>query len=119
MRRYAMAELLVALWRLGGVQYLPDEGQHSRILRDKLLTLPEGLANSLTFGVTGVGLRCYWLTCLLFAAQELELVSYEYPEFSKAFLKFSQGTAYDIFFENNVSGDEARAIGGVLVSAAR
>lgn len=119
MRRYAMTELLVALWRIGGVQYLPDDGQHSRILRDNLAALPEGLATNLTFGVTGVGFRCYELADLLFAAQELELISYESPEFSKAFLKFSEETAYDIFFENNISGDEARAIGGILVSAVR
>lgn len=68
--RIHQAELLSALVTLGseGQGDIPiDGGRLDRALRATLGDLPEALATDLTFGVTGVGLRCYELPDILLA----------------------------------------------------
>lgn len=75
--RYVAAELLTALWKLGaGNERLPtSHGILDRALKQVLSELPTELTDDLTFGVTGVGLRCYELPDILLAAQEAMLTS--------------------------------------------
>src|SRR5262245_26614737 len=76
--RYDQAEVLAALWKLGAQEndLLPtSHGILDRALRDCLEELPEALRTGLSFGITGVGLRCYELPDILLAAQEALLTT--------------------------------------------
>lgn len=73
--RYARAEVLGAIWRLGAADIaLPLHGGIlDRALKDCFARLPVALTDGLFFGVTSVGLRCYELPDLILAGQELEM----------------------------------------------
>ena len=82
--RYDQAEVLTALWKLGAADnaLLPtSHGILDRALKDCLDQLPDTLREGLSFGVTGVGLRCYELPGILLAAQEALLTSEPNPTY--------------------------------------
>lgn len=115
--RYDQAELLAALWKLGASDdaLLPtSHGILDRALNDCLDQLPEALREGLSFGVTGVGLRCYELPSILLAAQEALLTSEPNPTYLSSVVTLDEGGARQIMLLRGVSTTKARAIGARL-----
>jgi hypothetical protein len=112
--RYEIAELLTALWRLGRSEEdrLPtSHGILDRALKDCLGDLPEPLRNGLSFGETGVGLRCYELPEILLAAQEALLTSEPNPTYLSTMVTLDEDTARQIVLSHGLSTVAARGIG--------
>lgn len=114
--RYAIAELLTALWRLGA----PDErmptshGILDRALHELRNDLPKGLVGDLTFSNTSVGLRCLQLPTILLAAQEALLTSEPNPTYLSTEITLDEDLARQIAVGAGLTTREARAIGGRL-----
>lgn len=118
--RYVKAELLAALWKLGADddELIPtSHGLLDRALKECLSDLPEPLREGLTFGVTGVGLRCYQLPDILLAAQEAMLTSEPNPTYLTSIVTIDHSRARQIAVSYGMSTDEAKAIGNRLRSA--
>jgi hypothetical protein len=111
--RYDQAEILTALWKLGAAEnQLPtSHGILDRALKDCLDELPETLRNSLSFGITGVGLRCYELPEILLAAQEALLTSEPNPTYLATMVALDEDGARQIVILHGLSTDNARQIG--------
>lgn len=115
--KYEHAELLTALWKLGAESEtrLPtSHGILDRALeacRDKL---PESLSSALTFGVTGVGLRCFELPSILLAAQEAMLTSEPNPTYLSTIVTVDEDSARQIALTNGLSTNKAKEIGRAL-----
>ena len=114
--RFDHAEVLAALWRLGaGEELLPtSHGILDRALKDCLDKLPEMLRNELTFGITGVGLRCYEIPDILLAAQEALLTSEPNPTYLETAVTLNEDRARQIVLSHGLSTDQARKIGREL-----
>ena len=97
--RYDQAEVLAALWKLSAAEdaLLPtSHGILDRALKDCLDQLPETLREGLSFGVTGVGLRCYELPGILLAAQEALLTSEPNPTYLSSMVTLDEDGARQI-----------------------
>jgi hypothetical protein len=96
--RCVKAELLVALWKLGaGDELFPtSHGLLDRALKECLSDLPEPLREGLTFGVTGICLRCNQLADILLAAQEAMLTSEPNPTYLSSFVTIDDSGARQI-----------------------
>jgi hypothetical protein len=115
--RYDQAEVLTALWKLGAPDdaLLPtSHGILDRALRDCLDQLPETLKDGLSFGITGVGLRCYELPGILLAAQEALLTSEPNPTYLSSMVTLDEDGARQIMLLRGVSTAKAREIGARL-----
>lgn len=115
--RYARAELLAALWRLGGDsdERIPtSHGILDRALQSSRDVLPELLKNNLSFGVTSVGLRCYELPDLLLAAQEAELTTEPNPTYLSSMVTLEEDVARQAVVKHGLSTKRAREIGAQL-----
>lgn len=114
--RYERAELLAALWKLGaGNERIPtSHGILDRALQLSLEVLPAALKDGLTFGVTGVGLRCYELPEILLAAQEAMLTSEPNPTYLSSIVTIDEDRARQIVVSHGLSSAEARHIGEAL-----
>jgi hypothetical protein len=112
-KRYEKAELLAALWKLGAnEERLPtSHGILDRALKQCLPELPEQLRAGLTFGVTGVGLRCYELPDILLAAQEAMLTSEPNPTYLSSIVTIDQSRARQIVVSYGMSTSQAKSIG--------
>src|SRR5450432_1000869 len=112
-KRYVKAELLAALWKLGAnEERLPtSHGILDRALKKCLPELPEQLRVGLTFGVTGVGLRCYELPDILLAAQEAMLTSEPNPTYLSSIVTIDQSRARQIVVSYGMSTSQAKSIG--------
>ena len=119
--RYEKAELLAALWKLGaGNERIPtSHGILDRALKQCLDALPVQIKNGLTFGVTGVGLRCYELPEILLAAQEAMLTSEPNPTYLSSIVTIDESRARQIVVSYGVSSLEARRIGAMLNDAVK
>ena len=117
--RYNIAELLTALWKLGadGDLMPTSHGILDRALQAVFDDLPEEMRQSLTFGVTSVGLRCYELPSILLAAQETMLTSEPNPTYLSTIVTLDEDIARQIAVSHNVSTDKARSIGQSLKAA--
>ena len=118
MERYAQAELLVALWRLGSnADRMPtSHGILDRALDKLSHGLPGGLSD-LSFSTTGVGLRCLELPDILLAAQEALLTSEPNPTYQSTLIRLDLEDATEIAINSGLELDEARAIGRAIVEA--
>jgi hypothetical protein len=119
-KRYVKAELLAALWRLGGAkdERLPtSHGILDRALKECLEKLPKQLREGLTFGVTGVGLRCYELPDILLAAQEAMLTTEPNPTYLSSIVTINESRARQIAVSYGMSTIEAKSIGERLRTA--
>jgi len=119
-KRYVKAELLAALWKLGGVrdERLPtSHGILDRALKQCLGELPEQLRSGLTFGVTSVGLRCYELPDILLAAQEAMLTSEPNPTYLASIVTIDESRARQIAVSYGMSTGQAKSIGERLRAA--
>lgn len=115
--RYDQAEVLTALWRLGAKDdaLLPtSHGILDRALKECLEQLPDPLRGNLSFGVTGVGLRCYELPGILLAAQEALLTSEPNPTYLSSMVTLNDDGARQIMLLRGVSTAKAREIGARL-----
>jgi hypothetical protein len=113
---YDQAEILTALWKLGATddQLPTSHGILDRALKDCLDELPEALRNNLSFGITGVGLRCYELPDILLAAQEALLTSEPNPTYLTSMVTLDEDGARQIVLLHGLSTASARQIGGRL-----
>ena len=114
--RYDSAELLVALWKLGAGQgHMPtSHGILDRALKDCLEELPSALRGNLSFGVTGVGLRCYELPDILLAAQEALLTTEPNPTYLSSVVVLDEDGARQIVLSHGLSTHDACEIGRLL-----
>jgi hypothetical protein len=117
--RYEQAELLAALWKLGAKdKRIPtSHGILDRALQDCVSILPKPLKDGLSFGVTGVGLRCYELPNILLAAQEAMLTSEPNPTYQSSIVTIDESRAREIVVSLGLSTTEAKRIGEALQSA--
>ena len=117
--RYEQAELLVALWKLGGDESpMPtSHGILDRALDASKDDLPSELGE-LSFSNTGVGLRCFELPGILLAAQEALLTSEPNPTYHSTLVRLDQDDAAEIAMTYGLDIGAARAIGRTLVDAA-
>jgi len=115
--RYDKAELLTALWRLStDDERLPtSHGILDRALNECLDALPNPLKEGLSFGVTGVGLRCFELPDILLAAQEAMLTSEPNPTYLSSIVTLDEGRARQIAIANGLTSAQARDIGSRLL----
>jgi hypothetical protein len=119
---YVQAELLTALWKLsaGPDERLPtSHGILDRALRECKDSLPDQLTETLSFGITGVGLRCYELPQILMAAQEAMLTTEPNPTYLSTIVTLDEERARQIVVSNGISTARAREIGRKLVEAVR
>jgi hypothetical protein len=114
--RFEQAEILASLWKLGaGENCLPtSHGILDRALKNCLSELPDPLRTGLTFGVTGVGLRCYELPDILLAAQEALLTSEPNPTYLSSVVTLDEDGARQIVLSHGLSTQDARKIGQEL-----
>lgn len=114
--RYDYAELIAALWKLGGEQErMPtSHGILDRALQEVLPSLPENYRLGLTFGMTSVGMRCFELPDILLAAQDALLTSEPNPTYLTTEIALSEGSARQIVVRNGLSTAQAREIGKKL-----
>jgi hypothetical protein len=120
MSRYDHAELLAAVWLLGAGEKkgLPtSHGILDKALHQVYDFLPEGLKGALTFGVTGVGFRCYELPTILLTAQEALLTTEPNPRYKESLVTIDEDAARQIVVEHGLSSAEAKSIGEKLASA--
>jgi hypothetical protein len=117
--KYESAELLTALWHLGGAQErMPtSHGILDRALFRVRDALPEALADTLTFSNTSVGLRCFELPAILLAAQDSLLTSEPNPTYLSTDVLLEEGDARQIVVGAKLSTKEARSIGQQLRAA--
>jgi hypothetical protein len=117
--RYENAQLLTALWKLGGVEgRMPtSHGILDRALYQIRSELPPALRDGLSFSNTGVGLRCFELPAILLAAQETLLTSEPNPTYLSTAITIDEDAARQIVVGADLSTREARAIGGKLREA--
>jgi hypothetical protein len=80
-------------------------------LKDCLEELPDPLRGNLSFGVTGVGLRCYELPDILLAAQEALLTSEPNPTYLSSVVVLDEEGARQIVLSHGISTREARKVG--------
>ncbi len=113
--RYDQAEILVALWKLGanGEMIPTSHGILDRALAVMKDQLPVGLS-SLTFGMTGVGLRSFELPDILLAAQEAMLTSEPNPTYLSTLVTLTDDQAEEIVVEHGLSVEDARSLGSKL-----
>ena len=114
--KYESAELLTALWRLGGSGNLMPT---SHGILDKALfriknELPTALSETLTFSNTSVGLRCFELPAILLAAQDSLLTSEPNPTYLSTVVLLDEDSARQIVVGAALSTREARRIGELL-----
>jgi hypothetical protein len=117
--RYESAELLTALWQLGGQE---DRMPTSHGILDRALyavreQLPAGLRDALSFSHTSVGLRCFELPAILLAAQEALLTSEPNPTYLSTDVILEEDSARQIVVGASISTAEARQIGRALRAA--
>lgn len=120
MSRYDHAELLAAMWLLGAGEKkgLPtSHGILDRALREVYDDLPGELREGLSFGVTGVGLRCYELPTILLTAQEALLTTEPNPRYKESLVTIDTDAARQIAIEHGLSSEEAKSIGAKLAEA--
>jgi hypothetical protein len=112
--RYDRAEILAALWRLGAEEDpLPtSHGILDRALNECAQFLPVTLREGMSFGVTGVGLRCYELPDILLAAQAALLTSEPNPTYHFSVVCLDEDGARQIALLHGLSTETARDIGG-------
>ena len=118
--RYDQAELLAALWKLGSdsEKLLPtSHGILDRALESCQTALPALLKDSLSFGVTSVGLRCYELPAILLAAQEAMLTSEPNPTYLSTIVTLDTSAARQIVVGHGLSSRQAKEIGQQLHAA--
>ncbi len=110
---FEQAELLTALWKLGAdTARLPtSHGILDRALKECLDELPPELAKNLSFGITGVGLRCYELPAILLAAQEALITSEPNPTYFSSLVTLDDDTARQIVVGFGLSTRKATEIG--------
>lgn len=114
--RYAIAELLTALWCLGAPKE-PMPSSHGILdralfaLRDQL---PGSLVGDLTFSNSSVGLRCLELPTILLAAQEALLTSEPNPTYISTQVTLDNDHARQIAVGAGLSTSEARRLGTLL-----
>lgn len=119
MSRYDHAELLAAMWLLGAgdKKGLPtSHGILDRALHEVYDDLPAQLREGLSFGVTGVGFRCYELPTILLTAQEALLTTEPNPRYKESLVTIDTDAARQIAVEHGLSSAEARSIGGKLAN---
>lgn len=119
--RIESAELLTALWRLGGPcdERMPtSHGILDAALHRVRNRLPGELNAALTFSRTAVGLRCLELPDILLAAQEALLTSEPNPTYLATDITLDEGAARQIVVQNDLSSKKAREIGQALREAA-
>lgn len=116
---YDKAELLAALWKLGAEdERLPtSHGILDKALKNILRQLPEQLADGLTFGLTGVGVRCFELPEILLAAQEAMLTSEPNPTYLSSIVTVERNQARQIVLSHGISSANAVNIGRELKDA--
>lgn len=114
--QYAVAELLTALWRLGGSEErMPSShGILDRALYELRDSLPQSLVGELTFSESSVGLRCLQLPTILLAAQEALLTSEPNPTYLSTQVTLDDDSARQIVVGADLSTRDARRIGELL-----
>lgn len=114
--QYAIAELLTALWRLGGSEErMPSShGILDRALYDLRDSLPPSLVGDLTFSESSVGLRCLQLPTILLAAQEALLTSEPNPTYLSTQVTLDNDSARQIVVGAGLSTRKARMMGELL-----
>lgn len=120
MSKYDHAELLASLWKLGSEteRRMPtSHGILDRALESIREGLPQQLKDSLSFGVTGVGLRCFELPEILLAAQEAMLTSEPNPTYLSTTVTLNDSAARQIVLSHGISTSTARQIGRILHEA--
>jgi hypothetical protein len=118
--RIESAELLTALWQLGGplTERMPtSHGILDQALHRIKSQLPEELSSSLSFSTAAVGLRCLELPDILLAAQEAMLTSEPNPTYLATDVTLDEGGARQIVVEKDMSTRQARVIGQALREA--
>ncbi len=117
--RFENAELLTAIWLLGAEnERLPtSHGILDKALKECLTLLPSTLSENLSFGVTGVGLRCYELPDILLAAQEALLTTEPNPTYLSSLVTLDDDSARQIVLSHGLSTMEAREIGKALLTS--
>jgi hypothetical protein len=117
--RYEKAELLAAIWKLAANdERIPtSHGILDRALKECLSDLPPKLRDGLSFGITGVGLRCYQLPEILLAAQEAMLTSEPNPTYQSSIVTIDQSRARQIAVSYGMSTLDAKNIGERLRDA--
>lgn len=119
--RFENAELLTAIWLLGAKsERLPtSHGILDKALKECLELLPSTLADGLSFGVTGVGLRCYELPDILLAAQEALLTTEPNPTYLSSMVTLDEDSARQIVISYGLPTSRAREIGEALLAAVK
>ena len=117
---YGTAELLIALWRLGGEEDARIPTSHGildRALKDNAEELPPELGKALSFGTTRVGLRCYELPDILLAAQVAEFTTEPNPTYLSSMVNMDRDAAREAAIAHGLSTAQAERIGGHLRSS--
>ncbi|ARM91054.1 hypothetical protein RHEC894_PC00019 (plasmid) [Rhizobium sp. CIAT894] len=119
--RFENAELLAALWLLGaeGERLPTSHGILDKALKECMAVLPSALSASLSFGVTGVGLRCYELPDILLAAQEALLTTEPNPTYLSSLVTLDEDSARQIVLSYGLSTSKAREIGESLLASVK
>lgn len=120
--RFNRAEILSALWVLGGDAKPLDlrGGSIDHALHALRDVLPSALKQgALSFSVTAVGLRCFELPDILMAAQEALLIDVVAPGFVTAEVRINVDEARLIACEHGLSTETARNIGRRLREEAK
>lgn len=118
--RFERAELLAAMWVLGGDgEKMPtSHGILDRALAEERDALPQVLSEGLTFSITDVGLRCMELPDILLAAQEAMLTSEPNYTYLSTVVTLDRDEARQVALANGLSTAQAAAIGHGLQGAA-
>ena len=116
---FEFAEFLASAWRLGNPQErMPTS--HGILdmalfqLRDRL---PSQFRNSLSFGTTRVGFRCYELPEIIYASQANLLTSEPNPTYLSTEIQISEETARRLLRRRSLDPKEAESFGKALYQA--
>lgn len=115
---YDYAELIAALWKLGGEK---ERMPTSHGILDKALQeivsrpeFPEAYRDGLTFKVTSVGLRCFELPDILLAAQDSLITSEPNPTYLTTDVTLDEDAARQIVVGAGLRTRDAKVLGEAL-----
>jgi hypothetical protein len=116
---FEFAEFLTSAWKLAndGERLPTSHGVLDAALFELKDQLPQRFHDTLSFGNTRVGFRCYELPDVLYCAQANLLTSEPNPTYLTTQVQIEQGTARRLMRRQNIGADAASAFGKHLKSA--
>lgn len=116
---FEFAEFLASSWRLGNKdKRIPtSHGVLDMALYQLRERLPEKFKDTLSFGTTRVGFRCYELPEVIYASQANLLTSEPNPTYLSTEVQISEDTARTLLLRRGISPKDAEEFGRALCNA--